>query len=563
MAVTPPPAIPARPAPPNPANRATYNALAYPWAASLPANDAAISAVAENVFDNAMEAQASATTAVAQVALAATQAGNAASSAIDAATQAGNSTTQAGLALTSANNAAASAATAASAPGTSATSTTSLVIAVGSKSLTIETGKSIVIGMSVKIANNASPNMWMHGDVTAYNSGTGALVVNVTRANGSGTHAAWTVSLSAPEGVSTYPKQAVTDKAAAYTLTAGDHATTIRTISGTGDITLLASSTAGVGFIFNYINATAAVRYVYRAGSDSFQDGMSSATIPPGASVTISCTTASATGKWQVMETSATGSGSGSTALGSAIASGQNSVALGGNGTATASALGAISVGSGTASGNSSINIGYGNAASASNAVTIGSSNVASASNAIAMGSANIASGIASFCSGFYGQADFYGKRVQGAQSPRAAANGYSQYARTVLSAFAVLINTNYPLTADNSGIASATNIINVPLNRLVVFTATVAAGRGATLGTESAGWEVKGVIRRGSSGNVAFVGTPTVTSLGGTVPTGWTLTATADTTNQGLALVFNMGATAMTAVSVSAAVHASEVAIN
>ena len=96
-----------------------------------------------------------------------------------------------------ASNAAASAVTGAS---TSASSTTSLAIGTGSKSLTIETGKNIVIGMTVKIAVTADGTQWMAGDVTAYTSGTGALVVNVTTTQGSGTFAAWTVSLSGPPG---------------------------------------------------------------------------------------------------------------------------------------------------------------------------------------------------------------------------------------------------------------------------------------------------------------------------------------------------------------------------
>ena len=96
-----------------------------------------------------------------------------------------------------ASNAAASAVTGAS---TSASSTTSLAIGTGSKSLTIETGKNIVIGMTVKIAVTADGTQWMAGDVTAYTSGSGALVVNVTTTQGSGTFAAWTVSLSGPPG---------------------------------------------------------------------------------------------------------------------------------------------------------------------------------------------------------------------------------------------------------------------------------------------------------------------------------------------------------------------------
>lgn len=97
-----------------------------------------------------------------------------------------------------ASNAAASAATATNAPGTSATSTTSLAIGTGSKSLTVQTAKAFVVGQWVTVTSTAAPANWMHGQITGYTSGTGALVVNVSAIGGSGTYAAWTVGLSAP-----------------------------------------------------------------------------------------------------------------------------------------------------------------------------------------------------------------------------------------------------------------------------------------------------------------------------------------------------------------------------
>lgn len=97
-----------------------------------------------------------------------------------------------------ASNAAASASTATNAPGTSATSSTSLAVGTGSKSLTVQTGKALVVGQWVTITSTATPANWMHGQVTAYASGTGALTVNVYAFGGSGTYAAWTIGLSAP-----------------------------------------------------------------------------------------------------------------------------------------------------------------------------------------------------------------------------------------------------------------------------------------------------------------------------------------------------------------------------
>lgn len=104
-------------------------------------------------------------------------------------------------AAASAAAAAASAATAVLAPGTAATSATSLTIGTGTKSLTVQSGKLFVVGMSCKIARSEDGTVWMAGDVTAYDSGSGALEVAVGVTQGAGTHAAWTVSLAGAPGV--------------------------------------------------------------------------------------------------------------------------------------------------------------------------------------------------------------------------------------------------------------------------------------------------------------------------------------------------------------------------
>lgn len=77
----------------------------------------------------------------------------------------------------------------------SASSTTSLTIGTGSKSLTVQTGKQFQVGQPVRIAYTTTPANYMDGQVTSYNSGTGALVVNVTAVGGSGTQAVWTIAL--------------------------------------------------------------------------------------------------------------------------------------------------------------------------------------------------------------------------------------------------------------------------------------------------------------------------------------------------------------------------------
>lgn len=80
------------------------------------------------------------------------------------------------------------------------TSTTSLTVGTGTKSLTTQTGKNFQIGQSVRVASTASPANYMDGQITAYDSSTGAMTVEVASIGGSGTLAAWTISLAITAG---------------------------------------------------------------------------------------------------------------------------------------------------------------------------------------------------------------------------------------------------------------------------------------------------------------------------------------------------------------------------
>lgn len=115
----------------------------------------------------------------------------------------------------------------------SATSTTSLTVGTGSKSLTIQTGKQFQIGQPVRIADTGTPTNYMDGQVTAYNSGTGAMTVNVTATGGSGTIAAWTVSLL-PGGGGNFATITGAETLTNKTLTAP----TIATITNGGTVTI-------------------------------------------------------------------------------------------------------------------------------------------------------------------------------------------------------------------------------------------------------------------------------------------------------------------------------------
>lgn len=172
-APTTPPSITAVPTPPIQRNdRATFSDRVDAFITWLVDAVTEFGALGDNVFDNATDAY---------------------DSSVAAAASASN-------ASTSADNAAASAATAVTGASTNATSSSSLSISLGSKSLTIETGKNLVQGMFVIIADTAVNGNYMHGYITSYNSGSGALVVQVTEKVGSGTKSSWVVSISSPGG---------------------------------------------------------------------------------------------------------------------------------------------------------------------------------------------------------------------------------------------------------------------------------------------------------------------------------------------------------------------------
>lgn len=82
---------------------------------------------------------------------------------------------------------------------TNGTSTTSLAITTGSKSLTTQASKAWSVGAYVYLTYSSDVTKLMVGQVTAYNNSTGALTVNVTTTMGSGTYASWSIGLAVPD----------------------------------------------------------------------------------------------------------------------------------------------------------------------------------------------------------------------------------------------------------------------------------------------------------------------------------------------------------------------------
>lgn len=79
---------------------------------------------------------------------------------------------------------------------TTGTSTTSIAIGSGSKTITTQAGKALVAGAFIYVVSSASIANLMIGQVTSYNSTTGQLIFNVTGYSGSGTISNWVIGLS-------------------------------------------------------------------------------------------------------------------------------------------------------------------------------------------------------------------------------------------------------------------------------------------------------------------------------------------------------------------------------
>lgn len=82
----------------------------------------------------------------------------------------------------------------------SGTSTSSLTVGTGAKSLVTQVSKQFAIGQSVRVTRTSNVAVWMQGIVTAYNAATGALDVSVDTISGAGTFTDWTVALTGGSG---------------------------------------------------------------------------------------------------------------------------------------------------------------------------------------------------------------------------------------------------------------------------------------------------------------------------------------------------------------------------
>jgi len=130
----------------------------------------------------------------------------------------------------------------------SSTSTTTLTIATGTQVLTIGTGLALTTAQPIIIAYNASN--YMIGNVSTYNSGTGALVANISSIVGSGTYNTWTINVNGvagptggpgPTGPTGTPGPTIYP-AAGIAVSTGTGWATSYTTTGTGTVVVLATN---------------------------------------------------------------------------------------------------------------------------------------------------------------------------------------------------------------------------------------------------------------------------------------------------------------------------------
>lgn len=162
-------------------------------------------------------------------------------------TKATEAAASAAAALASESAAASSASAAASqAAALVGTSTTSLVIAVASKTFTTQASKQFNVGQFVIAVSAANPANYMFGQVTSYSSTT--LVVDVQAVGGSGTHPDWTISIAGVRGATGATGTGITEQTTGFTATGG---TTPKTLTVDDDVTATNIARRNVANDFN------------------------------------------------------------------------------------------------------------------------------------------------------------------------------------------------------------------------------------------------------------------------------------------------------------------------
>ena len=228
MAQTAPTPITVLPTAPSTSAPSTFAALADAFIASLAVLRTETNAISTVNYNNAVDAYNNSVLADA----------DATATAADAIATAADRV-QTGLdAIASAASAAAAAAIAGAFVGTS---TTSWTPAIESKAFTTQTGEQYTPGIWVTVVSAGTLASWGFGEVTEYNSGTGALTVDIQVINNAagGAKTDWNISLAGARGAA---GAGVTEDAVGFHMTGGTTPKTL-TVLNTGTAAVLGANT--------------------------------------------------------------------------------------------------------------------------------------------------------------------------------------------------------------------------------------------------------------------------------------------------------------------------------
>jgi hypothetical protein len=250
------------------------------------------------------------------------------------------------------------------------------------------------------------------------------------------------------------------------------------------------------------------------------------------------------------------GGGDAGTAANRNVASGDWSV-VGGGSKNVASGQGSVIAGGGF-----EFSVNYGNTASGSSSfIGGGILNIASAAgSAITSGWQNTSNGtLSTVVGGRLGNTrGISGNTVIPANQDAFSGGGLGAIQSAILVLGRQTTDATATRLASDAGAASTTNQVILPNNSAYYFKGSVIAN--VTGGGNTKAWAIEGAIKRGANAaSTALVGTPTVVS--GFADAGastWAITATADTTNGGLAITFT--GQASTTIRVVAKIETTEV---
>ena len=180
-----------------------------------------------------------------------------------------------------------------------ATSTSSANMGIGSRSFTVQTFKQFSVGQYVVIARTSAPSTRMYGQVTSYNTLTGALTVDVQLVYGAGTFTDWTISVAGDRGVEgPIARMSYSTKTLPFTAGAGDMGK-LFDCNGSFTVSLAQSATLSDGWYFYLINSGTGLIIIDPFGSETI-DGATTTRLPPGYSCMIECNGTSLRTVWQL-----------------------------------------------------------------------------------------------------------------------------------------------------------------------------------------------------------------------------------------------------------------------